>query len=369
VSREPGFAARVLAWFEHHGRKDLPWQRDPTPYRVWVSEIMLQQTQVATVIPYFQRFMAHFPDLEALARAPLDEVLAHWSGLGYYARARNLHQAARQVVERHGGLLPVTSEELQSLPGIGRSTAGAILSLAGGRPHAILDGNVRRVLARAFAVPGWPGAPEVQRRLWALAEELTPADEVARYNQGMMDLGAGVCTRARPCCGECPLEDLCLAHRRGVEDRCPAPHPPRARPVRTAYWLLLINSGGELLLELRPPSGIWGGLWSLPECETAAAIEPLCRGPLGLVPLALEFHPPRRHTFSHFHLDYTPVCVAVASIPGRIEEPGGRHWHHPSRPPPGGLAAPVARLIRELTADPTGGSPDEPSRTLREAEP
>jgi len=345
----PGeFAERILSWQRHHGRTELPWQLDPTPYRVWVSEIMLQQTRVATVIPYFQRFMEPFPELPNLARAPLDQVLHHWSGLGYYARARNLHRAARQAMDHHGGELPDAMESLQALPGIGRSTAGAILSLARGQRQPILDGNVKRVLARCHAVPGWPGKALVLRRLWELSERHTPAVEVGPYNQAMMDLGATLCTRTAPRCGDCPLHNLCLARQQGRQSDYPQPRPRKRQPVRTTHLLLLRSPAGEVLLERRPPSGIWGGLWSLPECKQREEIERHCAERLGFQTAALEFHSPRRHTFTHFHLDYTPVQIRVAQESSRIAEESGRYWHHPDALPPGGLAAPVAKLIEEL---------------------
>ena len=269
------FAERLLAWFADHGRHDLPWQRDPSPYGVWVSEIMLQQTQVATVIPYYERFMARFPDLAALAEAPLDEVLAHWSGLGYYARARNLHRAARQAMAEHGGRLPETIDALQALPGIGRSTAGAILSLALGQRHPILDGNVKRVLARHAAVAGWPGKAAVQRTLWELAEARTPRRRVADYNQAMMDLGATLCTRARPACERCPVAADCRAREQGLQTDYPGPRPRRELPERQVQMLLVRDPQGRVLLERRPPQGVWGGLWCLPELATEA--DPLAR--------------------------------------------------------------------------------------------
>ncbi len=342
------FAQAVLAWFDRHGRKDLPWQQAPTPYRVWVSEVMLQQTQVATVIPYFQRFMQAFPDIPALAAAPLDEVLQCWSGLGYYARARNLHRAACQIVERHGGAFPSQFEQVTVLPGIGRSTAGAILSLSLGQRHAILDGNVKRVLARCFAVQGWSGRSEVSRQLWALAEEQTPSERVADYNQAMMDLGATVCARARPACGRCPLVQVCVAHTEGRQAAFPAAKPRKQLPVRAACMLLLRNARGELLLEQRPHAGIWGGLWSLPECPPEREPVHWCREQLGLGGHQLAVWPIRRHTFTHFHLDITPVEILI-EYAGLVMDAPPRVWYNPAKPFACGLAAPVARLITELS--------------------
>jgi len=343
------FAARALAWFDAHGRKDLPWQRDVTPYRVWVSEIMLQQTQVQTVVPYFERFVARFPDVVALADAPLDEVLHFWSGLGYYARARNLHRAARAIRDRYGGRLPVDVAAVAALPGVGRSTAGAVLSLALGQRHAILDGNVKRVLARHFAVDGWPGQAAVARRLWELAEALTPATRVANYNQAMMDLGATVCTRARPRCSSCPLASTCLAHRQADPSAYPGRKPSRTLPVRSARLLIVRDPAGRVLLERRPPTGIWGGLWSLPQIGLDADPLAWCGAPqLGEGAQVVAHWPARRHTFSHFHLDMHPVEI-------RLERPGWRAldgdttvWYKPDDPDARGLAAPIKKLLAEL---------------------
>ena len=238
------FQRRLLAWFDEHGRHDLPWQQERTPYRVWVSEIMLQQTQVATVIPYFERFMARFPDVVALAAAEQDEVLHLWTGLGYYARGRNLHKAARVVVAEHGGELPLGLEALAALLGIGRSTAGAIVSQSSGRRAVILDGNVKRSLTRLHAVEGWPGRPAVERRLWALAEHYTPDTRLADYTQAMMDLGATLCRRGRPDCARCPFADVCVAHARGEERRFPESKPKTALPTRTTLMLLLRDERG-----------------------------------------------------------------------------------------------------------------------------
>ncbi|MGB1880849.1 MAG: A/G-specific adenine glycosylase, partial [Gammaproteobacteria bacterium] len=262
----PGsLAARVIAWFEQHGRRDLPWQHPRTPYRVWLSEIMLQQTQVQTVVPYFIAFTERFPSLPALAAADIDAVLHLWSGLGYYSRARNLHRAARLVVEQHDGELPDSVEALEALPGIGRSTAAAIVAQAWDRPAAILDGNVKRVLARYHAEPGWPGDSAVLRRLWTLAEAHLPTTRACDYTQAMMDLGATVCTRSRPACPACPLREDCSARASDSQTRYPGPRPRRTLPERQTTFLILIDDHNRLLLERRPPAGIWGGLWCFPE--------------------------------------------------------------------------------------------------------
>ena len=343
-----GFSDRVLTWFDRHGRRDLPWQREPTPYRVWVSEIMLQQTQVATVIPYFERFLARFPDVASLAAATEDEVLHLWSGLGYYARARNLHRAAQLVVEHHGGRFPLDLDSVEALPGVGRSTAGAILSLAAGQRHAILDGNVKRVLARCFAIEGWPGRAGVLRALWEQAEQLTPTRRVGAFNQAMMDLGAGVCTRSRPACEACPLAELCVARAEGRVAELPAPKPRRALPVRAVQMLLVVSPGGELLLERRPPTGVWGGLWSLPEC--AGDADPGAWALLNLQQTGrVEARwPVRRHSFSHYHLDMEPVVIRLKNSATCVLEPGRRVWYNFAQPDSRGLAAPVSRLIDEL---------------------
>ena len=354
----PPFAERVLAWGERRGRRDLPWQRRPTPYRVWVSEIMLQQTQVATVIPYFRRFVARFPSAASLAAADLDEVLALWSGLGYYARGRNLHRAARAVVSDHRGRVPRRLDALTALPGIGRSTAGAILSLACGQRHAILDGNVKRVLCRHAGVEGWPGDAAVQRELWALAEARLPSERCGEYTQAMMDLGATVCTARNPACGECPLAADCAARRAGTVDVLPAPRPKRALPERETAFLLLRDPDGELLLERRPPTGVWGGLWCFPECARADADARLAAlGVAGAAPaVALE---PLVHTFSHFRLRVTPLLLEVgAGTRGAqarhavLRDAAATRWLAPRDAAAVGLAAPVSRLVASVAAIP-----------------
>jgi A/G-specific adenine glycosylase len=341
------FSRRLISWFERHGRHDLPWQRDPTPYRVWVSEIMLQQTQVATVVGYFNRFMGRFPDVRSLAEAPLDEVLHHWSGLGYYARARNLHRAAGLVCTLHGGRLPEDPDALEALPGIGRSTAGAILSLACGRREPILDGNVKRVLARHGGVEGWSGEAAVLGRLWRLAEERTPGHRVAEYTQAIMDLGATVCTRTRPACGHCPVADDCVARATGRTAELPTPRPRREQPLRETRMLLVTGPQG-VLLEQRPPRGLWGGLWGFPEVDSEDHALAWCREHLGAAPGGVETWRPFVHTFTHFRLRIIPLRVQAHIPAGCVMEGEGRVWYNSRTSSRLGLAAPVARLLETL---------------------
>lgn len=351
------FADAVLEWFDRHGRTDLPWQLDPSPYRVWVSEIMLQQTQVAVVIPYFERFIGRFPDLQSLAEAPQQDVLRYWSGLGYYARARNLHRAAQLARDTHQGRLPDQLALLQALPGIGRSTAGAILSLALGQPHPILDGNVKRVLTRCFAIPGWPGQAKVQGQLWTLASELTPSiapgdqhpgNRVAAYNQAMMDLGATLCTRRKSACHRCPLASGCLARAQGNPSLYPAPKPKRQRPSRQTTWLVIQDPEGRILLERRPPQGLWGGLMTLPEVQNAETIDAWCRHQFGVGTQRVEKLPPRRHSFSHFDLEIHPVLIALSKTPGMVAEDDGWSWTALDATDELPLPAPVKRLLEDL---------------------
>ncbi|MBL8250671.1 MAG: A/G-specific adenine glycosylase [Candidatus Competibacter sp.] len=345
------FGRRVLGWFDAHGRKELPWQRNPTPYRVWVSEIMLQQTQVTTVAPYYRRFMERFPNIRALADAGLDEVLGFWAGLGYYARARNLHQAARLVRDCYGGEMPADFDRVQALPGIGRSTAGAILALAHGQRQPILDGNVKRVLARFAAVEGWPGQPAVAARLWALAERYTPFERVADYTQAMMDLGALICAPRRPRCDACPLAAECRARAQGRQAALPDPKPRRSLPVRATRMVLLRSSEGEVLLERRPPTGVWGGLWSFPECPAEADVAQWCRERLGLKVAVENAWTVLRHSFSHFHLDITPVVARVIDAGGSVMEGERFVWYNAQTLEPLGIAAPVRTLLAALTSD------------------
>jgi A/G-specific adenine glycosylase len=341
------FSQQVLTWFDQHGRKHLPWQQDINAYRVWVSEIMLQQTQVTTVIPYFERFMERFPNVDALASADVDEVLHLWTGLGYYARARNLHKCAQTVVRDYDGEFPYSVEALSELSGIGRSTAGAIASIAYGAPAAILDGNVKRVLARYHAVDGWPGQTGVLNQLWEIAEQYTPSDRNAHYTQAMMDLGATLCTRSRPACGECPLRDGCLAHAQGEETRYPGKKPKKVLPEKTVQLLMLRNARGELLLEKRPSQGIWGGLWSFPELETDADTHHHCEDQFAPASM-IERWDSYRHTFSHYHLDITPVLVDLVAEPPHVNEGRGWLWFDLHNPDSVGLAAPVKKLLDKL---------------------
>ena len=344
------FTRRVLAWFDAHGRKRLPWKENPTPYRVWVSEIMLQQTQVATVIPYYRRFVERFPDVQALAAADLDEVLTIWAGLGYYARARHLHQAARIVRDRHDGKMPLDVAALQNLPGIGRSTAGAVLALASGQRQPILDGNVKRLLARFAAVEGWPGQRQVLAALWELAERYTPVERVADYTQAIMDLGALICAPRRPRCEMCPLAEGCIAHARGQEAAYPTPKPHRDLPVRATRMVLLRGANGEVLLERRPPVGIWGGLWSLPECPLDIEVADWCRERLGLTAVVEAPWKVLRHSFSHFHLDFTPIPAVVTGPAGVAMEAGRFVWYNTGQLENLGIPAPVRLLLTALAS-------------------
>jgi A/G-specific adenine glycosylase len=347
----PEFAPALLRWYEQDGRKHLPWQRDRTAYRVWVSEIMLQQTQVATVSGYYERFMARFPDVRRLAAAPLDEVLHLWSGLGYYARARNLHRAAQAIVQRHDGEFPATLDDVMALPGIGRSTAGAILALSRGQRHPILDGNVKRVLARYFGVEGYPGDPVVQKRLWALAEECTPGEGVDTYTQAIMDLGATICTRANPACLLCPINAGCLARAGERQHAFPAPRPRKLRPRRDA-WLVVACRGREVLLERRPPTGLWGGLWAFPEFPTHAHAVQWCTEHLSS-PARAYAGASLHHAFSHFDYEMKPVFVECLDFKATtVREADHRRWYDTGEPAALGLPKPVATLLQRAMARP-----------------
>ena len=345
------FARRLLAWWEVHGRKDLPWQRERTPYRVWVAEIMLQQTQVGTVVPYFERFTARFPDVETLARARLDDVLHLWSGLGYYARARNLHRTAGIVLREHGGTLPATQAELQALPGIGRSTAAAIVAQAHGRRAPILDGNVKRVLARRHRVPGPVSSSATLGELWRLAELHTPGDRAADYTQAVMDLGATVCRRRRPRCADCPVRAGCRAFAAGDPERYPEAAPRRRRRLERRRFFVLVDPGGACLVEHRPPTGIWGGLWSPPDRDARETVDGFLDEAGVDAGLVDEIRPAAvfRHAFTHYDLDVEPVYVRLKSRPAAVREDAGR-WIDPDDHRLG-LSTVAARLVAE-----TGGT-------------
>ncbi|MBD9483614.1 A/G-specific adenine glycosylase [Pseudomonas sp. PDM14] len=347
------FSSAVLAWYDLHGRKDLPWQQGITPYRVWVSEIMLQQTQVSTVLGYFDRFMHALPTVRDLAEAPEDEVLHLWTGLGYYTRARNLQKTAQIVMREHGGEFPRDVEALTALPGIGRSTAGAIASLSMGLRAPILDGNVKRVLARYVAQEGYPGEPKVAKQLWAVAERFLPQTRVNHYTQAMMDLGATLCTRSKPSCLICPLQSGCEAHLLGLEIRYPIAKPRKELPQKRTLMPILANREGAILLYRRPSTGLWGGLWSLPELDDLQALDPLADQH------ALRLGSRRElagltHTFSHFQLAIEPWLVQVeGSAPGVAE--GDWLWYNLASPPRLGLAAPVKKLLKRAADELNAG--------------
>jgi A/G-specific adenine glycosylase len=339
------FAARIIAWQKEHGRHDLPWQGTRDPYAIWLSEIMLQQTQVATVIPYYNRFIARFPDVAALAQAPLDEVLRLWSGLGYYSRARNLHAAAQQIVDRLGGRFPKRFEAVAALPGIGRSTAAAICVFAYGARHAILDGNVKRLLARHRGIKGYPGDKKVADRLWSAAERLLPRRELQAYTQGLMDHGAMICVR-RPRCPECPVRADCVALARGWVAQLPGPRPPKARPHKRTIMLVLTRAR-EVLLEKRPTTGIWGGMWSLPEASRKTDLEALCLKRFGVHVNEIEKLPRIAHGFTHFSLDIQPLRLRVSALVPKAAEPGAV-WLSFEEARGAAIPAPVRRILASL---------------------
>jgi A/G-specific adenine glycosylase len=345
--RKPrSFAARLIAWQKRHGRHGLPWQGTRDPYRVWLSEIMLQQTQVATVLPYYERFLAAFPDVRALAAAPLDRVLEHWGGLGYYRRAHHLHAAAKAIVANHGGAYPRDPETISTLPGVGRSTAAAIAAFAFGARAAILEGNVKRVLARHRGIAGWPGTPKVEAKLWRTAEALLPRTNIETYTQALMDLGATVCTRSSPRCDVCPVARDCVARLEGRIGKLPSPRPRQALPQR-AVRVLVLERAGTILLEKRPPTGIWGGLWSLPEVPVDADVVSHCLTQWGARVAAGAELAPIEHGFSHYRLTLLPQRIAVRSWPPRAEAPG-RVWLTREDALAAALPAPIRVLLRSL---------------------
>ncbi|WP_406708270.1 A/G-specific adenine glycosylase [Vibrio gangliei] len=342
------FSDAILAWYEKFGRKTLPWQQEKTAYKVWLSEIMLQQTQVTTVIPYFERFLQRFPTIIELANGHQDEVLHLWTGLGYYARARNLHKAAQIVARDYSGEFPTNIEQLNALPGIGRSTAAAILSSVYKLPHAILDGNVKRTLARSFAVEGWPGQKSVENQLWQIAETHTPEQDVDKYNQAMMDMGALVCTRSKPKCDLCPVEFMCQAKAQQRQLDFPGKKPKKEKPVKET-WFAMLYHDDQVWLEQRPQVGIWGGLFCFPQHENQH-IEQLFdqraikENMVDDIRILTAF----RHTFSHYHLDITPILVKLNQQPSLVMEGQQGLWYNLSQPKEVGLAAPVKQLLHSL---------------------
>lgn len=342
------FSTKVLAWFDVHGRKSLPWQQNITPYRVWLSEIMLQQTQVKTVIPYFETFTKEFPTVTALAQAPLDDVFHLWTGLGYYARARNLHKCAITVSQQYAGEFPDTVEALAALPGIGESTAGAIVSIAFNQHAAILDGNVKRVLARYHGIDGWPGQSKPLKQLWEKARLHTPEQRCHHYTQAMMDLGALVCSRSKPQCEVCPLVKQCHAYAAGTQAQYPGKKPKKTLAIKAAKILMLQNPMGDILLQKRPATGIWGGLWSFPEIRVTDNAAHYCQDQYAQAPTAIEMWDTVRHTFSHYHFDITPVLLQLAKSPAQIMDSDQALWYNVHSPASIGLAAPVKKLLQQL---------------------
>lgn len=338
------FAERIVTWQRSHGRHDLPWQTTPCPYRTWVSEIMLQQTQVSVVVDYYTRWMASFPTLESLAKAPLDTVLEHWAGLGYYARARNLHKAAQQVLAKHGGALPDDLASLEALPGIGRSTAGAILSLGFGQVAAILDGNVKRVLARHAGIEGWPGRSAVLRQLWAVAEARLPDGNAAAYTQGLMDLGASLCSRHNAACSDCPVASDCAARLTGKQAAIPAPKPKQARREQQSLILLATNDG-QVLLQRRPGSGVRGGLWAPPILDANADVAAALAA-LGLTAVSeTKPLPVVTHELTHFRWHLQPL--QLEATPAGVQDDATLQWQRIGTRDHA-MPAPISRLLNTL---------------------
>lgn len=340
------FANTVIHWQRQHGRHDLPWQNTRDPYAIWVSEIMLQQTQVSAVIGYYRKFMQRFPDVRSLAGADEDTVLQHWSGLGYYSRARNLHSAAQIIMDAHDGRFPAHFEDIVKLPGIGRSTAAAIASFAFDQPQPILDGNVKRVFARHFLIEGWPGLPKVEKQLWQLAETLMPQTGLVAYTQGLMDLGATLCTRSQPKCGDCPLLQSCGAFAANRVKTLPAPKPRKAIPEKSVTMLLLLD-GDQILLEKRPPSGIWGGLWSLPEMTQGTDAINHVRERFGIEAEMLQPMPLLKHAFTHFRLHITPQPMRVTGHAAAAHQTASV-WLNRADASGAALPTPVRTLLKNL---------------------
>lgn len=339
------FQLQLLNWYDAHGRKDLPWRQHITPYRVWLSEIMLQQTQVSSVIPYFNKFVGRFPNVQSLAAAELDEVLQYWSGLGYYARARNLHKTARQIAAKDGQF-PLSVAALCALPGIGKSTAGAILSIAEGQCQPILDGNVKRVLARYHAIHGWTGESKVSARLWEISSQYTPRQRSAAYTQAIMDLGATLCTRSKPKCDCCPVSLGCHALALGLSEILPQARPRKTLPVKQLYFLILSDAAEQILLEKRPPVGIWGGLWSVPEFADIRHLQDWCMRQNYEIGLTKTL-PKLQHSFSHYQLEYTPVLATLKNPINNVMEANSRLWYKAADIETLGLPTPVKRLLQK----------------------
>ena len=338
------FSTRLINWQQEHGRHDLPWQNTQDAYRIWLSEVMLQQTQVSTVIPYYTRFLERFPSIDALAQAPLNAVLELWSGLGYYARARNLHRCAQVLVADHQGKFPKNAEAIAELPGIGRSTAAAISAFAFAQRAAILDGNVKRVLARCFGIEGFPGAAQTEKGMWQLAESLLPTIRIEQYTQGLMDLGSSLCTRRKPFCAACPMYEMCIARRTGRQAELPIAKPRKTLPERETT-LLLLTDGMRVLLERRPPAGIWGGLLTLPEGNEANASEFAQR--YGCRLLNVQTMAPLKHTFSHFHLHIRALFCTVEPTANLLAEPGWQ-WLEHEEIETAALPTPIRSLLRKM---------------------
>ncbi len=350
MTADATFAARILEWFDKHGRKDLPWQKNKSRYSVWISEIMLQQTQVKTVIPYYSRFMSKFPNVISLAEAEQDEVLHLWTGLGYYARARNLHKAAKRVKSDFDGVFPNTFDDVLSLPGIGRSTAAAILSLADNQPYVIMDGNVKRVLSRFYAIEGWPGKPNIEKQLWNIAEDVKPLTRFDDYTQAMMDMGATLCTRSRPKCEQCPVSQHCIASLNGLQAEYPHKKPKKTLPEKCTSMIVLFHAG-SVYLEKRESVGIWGGLFGFPETKKDEL--QLSLNQIGASPKSIEPLQSFRHTFSHFHLDITPLLIHLDQLPNTLAEEGRNKktmWYSLQSPSKVGLAAPTLKIIEQIKA-------------------
>ena len=348
------FSQLLLVWFEQHGRQSLPWQQHQEPYGIWVSEIMLQQTQVETVIPYYQKFMARFPDIVTLANAKQDAVMANWAGLGYYARARNLHRAAQIIRDQYEGHFPLKLEQVMALPGIGRSTAGAILVFSQHARHPILDGNVKRVLTRFFAIDGHPSRKTIENKLWALSDQLTPSNRVADYTQAIMDLGATLCTNHLPKCTRCPIHSGCLALQQGKQTSYPTPKPKAHRPQRYSRMLLLSNANAEYLLIKRPPSGIWGGLWALPELpDSATDCQAWCNQQFGISIANGKRLATIRHSFTHFELEIQPIVCNVnqstAPTANRIMDSEHYLWYNPLSDCAVGIPTAVRKIFNRLS--------------------